>query len=189
MRRWARAMGSLLVVLPVSVWAQARLTGADLDGTVRDHTSAVLPGSTITVINRDTNVTRLVTSDALGHFAVPALPPGSYTIEATLAGFISETRHVALLLGDASTVDFSLEVAGPDTIYIEVPALPTAATHTTIGSVIQQQQIESLPSNGRNFIGFALIAPGVATDRTPLQGAAATSGLSFTGQRGRSNNV
>lgn len=58
-----------------------------------------------------------------------------------------------------------------------------------MSSVIGLQQIEALPINGRNFIGFAVVTPGVVTDRTPLQGAVATSSLSFTGQRARSNNV
>ena len=62
-------------------------------------------------------------------------------------------------------------------------------TDTSVSSVVGQQQIESLPINGRNFISFSIITPGVTTDRTPQQGASATSGLSFTGQRARSNNI
>ena len=61
--------------------------------------------------------------------------------------------------------------------------------NTTVASVVGQQQIESLPINGRNFISFSVITPGVTTDNTPQQGASATSGLSFTGQRARSNNI
>ncbi len=191
MRRWAIAVCSLLLVVPASVRAQARLTGADLDGTISDQTGAIVPGCTITVINRDTNVTRLAVADDIGHYAVPALPPGTYTVSATLSGFKPQTRDaITLLLGEASTIDFTLTVAdATDAVTVEAPASVLSTNRTTIASVIQQQQIQSLPINGRSFIGFALIAPGVATDRTPLQGAAATSGLSFTGQRGRSNNV
>ena len=58
-----------------------------------------------------------------------------------------------------------------------------------MSQVVGGQQIESLPINGRNFISFALITPGVTQDNTPQQGASATSGLSFAGQRARSNNI
>src|SRR4029434_4050260 len=64
-----------------------------------------------------------------------------------------------------------------------------AVNHTEVSSVVGQQQIENLPINGRNFISFSIITPGVTTDRTPQQGASATSGLSCTGQRARSNNI
>ena len=52
-----------------------------------------------------------------------------------------------------------------------------------------QQQIDSLPINGRDFISFSVITPGVTRDNTPQQGASATSGLTFAGQRARSNNI
>src|SRR3990172_11513429 len=47
----------------------------------------------------------------------------------------------------------------------------------------------SMLISGRNFISFWVIPPGVTTDRTPQQGASATSGLTFAGQRARSNNI
>ena len=55
--------------------------------------------------------------------------------------------------------------------------------------VVTQQQINNLPINGRNFISFSVITPGVTRDNTPQQGASATSGLTFAGQRARSNNI
>ena len=58
-----------------------------------------------------------------------------------------------------------------------------------MATVVGQQQIENLPINGRNFMSFSVITPGVGLDNTPQQGASATSGLSFTGQRARSNNI
>ena len=59
----------------------------------------------------------------------------------------------------------------------------------SVSSVVADQQIQGLPINGRNFISFAVITPGVTIDNTPQQGASATSGLSFAGQRARSNSV
>src|SRR4029453_8104676 len=58
-----------------------------------------------------------------------------------------------------------------------------------VSNVVSQDQIQSLPINGRNFISFSIITPGVTIDQTPQQGASATSGLTFAGQRARSNNI
>ena len=60
---------------------------------------------------------------------------------------------------------------------------------TVVSSVISQQEIDGLPINGRDFISFSLITPGVTSDRTPQQGSSATSGLTFAGQRARANNI
>ena len=192
LRRFLLVIGLALVAQPALVFAQARLTGADLDGTVSDQTGALLAGCTIIVTNVETNVARTVSSDSTGRYNAAALPPGTYSISAALAGFRTEMReHIVLLLGQALKIDFQLVVAtSGETVTVEGGDAPLVlASRTEISSVIDQQQIDSLPINGRNFIGFALVAPSVASDRTPLQGAAATSGLSFTGQRGRSNNI
>jgi hypothetical protein len=190
-RRCMLAVGLAFVALPTWVHAQARLTGADLNGTVTDQTRQVVPHCAVTVTNSDTNVARSVTTDATGRYNVPALPPGTYTITAALTGFKTEVRAgVALALGEAVTVDFSLVVAdAAETLVVTGVSPMVMPSRTEVSSVITQQQIDALPTNGRNFIAFALIVPGVASDRTPLQGAVATSGLSFTGQRGRSNNI
>ena len=178
------------LAIPASAFAQARLTGADLDGVVTDQTGAVLPGCLVTVTSLDTDISRTVVTDATGHYNVPALPPGAYSVTASLSGFKVQRRdRVDLSLGQSVRIDFSLVVATASAVTVsgEVPLV--SASRTEVSTVISQEQISSLPSNGRNFIGFAIVAPGVGTDRTPLQGAAATSGLSFTGQRGRSNNI
>src|SRR5437867_5336774 len=85
-RRWRMTRLASLValalffVLPTHAMGQARVTGADLEGTIVDQSTAVLPGAIVTVINVETNVARTVTSDSSGHYYVPALPPGTYTI-------------------------------------------------------------------------------------------------------------
>src|SRR5262249_16478063 len=129
--------------------------------------------------------------DPEGRYHAPALPPGTYTVSAALAGFKTQTRDgVVLLLGQAHTLDFALALAGAsEAVTVTAPEQLVSPSRTEVSSVIGLQQIEALPINGRNFIGFAVVTPGVVTDRTPLQGAVATSGLSFTGQRARSNNV
>jgi len=182
---------ALCLMAPASGFGQARLTGADLVGAITDASGGVLPGTIVTVTNVETNVTRSMVTDASGRYLVPALPPGTYTVKVELQGFTSKTRSgVVLALGQAVTVDFSLEIGAASeqlTVTADAPLLQLGRTE--LSSVVNQQFIDNLPINGRDFISFSVITPGVAPDRTPQQGASSTSGLSFTGQRARSNNI
>ncbi len=183
--------GSLIALLwPGGAFAQARVAAADLRGTVRDASGAVLPASTVTATNADTNLSRTVVADERGQYLLGALPPGTYRITAGASGFRSQSRDDAVLtIGQTVEIDFSLNVASSDAVTVSASVPLVSASQIEIGGVITQQQIQSLPTNGRNFIAFAALLPGVAPDRTPLQGAAGTSGLSFAGQRARSNNI
>ena len=130
-------------------------------------------------------------TDERGHFLIPALPPGTYNVRAEMPGFAPRTlEDVVLTLGSLIDVRLTLNVAGGQEIVLVAGDAPVIDTQrTVVSSVISQEQIQHLPINGRSFIGFSLLAPGVATDRTPQQGASGTSGLSFAGQRARSNNI
>src|SRR3989441_6780905 len=179
------------VLLPAAATAQARLTGADVQGTVRDESGAVLPGVTITTTNLETGLVRTGLTAGEGRYVIPALPPGTYKISAELQGFATVTRQgVVLVLGQLATADFGLKVAGGhEEVTITAEGAVVDPSHTSVSTVVGQQQIESLPINGRNFISFSVITPGVTTDRTPQQGASATSALPLAGQRARSNNI
>lgn len=191
MSRKVLSLSAVLFLIPAGAMAQARLTGADLSGTVTDESTAALPGATVTVTSVATNVTRTATTDARGRYLVAALPPGAYRIAVEASRFASARREgVVLTLGQAADIDFQLKLAGTqETITVTGEAPLVDPSHTAVSSVVGQQQIEGLPINLRNFLSFSVITPGVTNDRTPQQGASATSGLSFGGQRARSNNI
>jgi hypothetical protein len=181
----------LVVVLLITstAAAQTRPTTGDVTGVVYDEQRAVLQAATVTATNTETNQVRSALTDAVGRFALLALPPGRYTVKAGLAGFSSETQQdVVVQLGTEVALDFTLTIASTEE-RITVFASPLDTLQTAIASVVTQQQMDTLPINGRNFISFAVITPGVTNDNTPQQGASATSGLTFGGQRARSNNI
>ena len=191
MRYFTRGVLALLAaLLPTLAAAQARVTGADLEGTLRDDTGAVLAGANVTATNVETGVERSTASDVRGRYVLAALPPGVYKVTAELFGFGSQTRErVTLLLGQAARADFGLRLAGQSETVTVTENLPVLdARRTAVAYVVGPQQIKNLPINGRNFISFSLITPGITADRGG-QGVTATSGLSFTGQSPRSNNV
>jgi hypothetical protein len=175
---------------PVAAFAQARLTGGDLQGVVRDNTDAVLPGVTVTATHVATNQSRSAVTDGEGKYYVAALTAGVYTVVAELSGFAPQTReNVRLLLGQRLDLDFVMRPGAQETITVSATAPVVDTTEPAVATVVSQEQIDSLPTNGRNFLSFSVITPGVTSDRTPQQGASATSGLSFGGQRARSNNI
>jgi hypothetical protein len=191
MLRFASLALAVLFLVPGRLAAQARLTGADLSGTVRDESGAVLPGATVTVTNVATNLSRTAITDSRGLYRAAALAPGTYRVSVSLSGFAPLTRdELVLALGQAPEVDFTLKVAGSrEDITVVGEASLVDLDHTGVSTVVGQPQIEGLPINLRNFLSFSIITPGVTNDRTPQQGASATSGLSFGGQRARSNNI
>ena len=178
-------------VTPCSAGAQSRATTADLRGIVTDPSGARVPGATVSAVNDRTGLTLTLTSDDAGQFRLPALAVGVYTLEASLTGFATRTlRDVVVSLGASIEVELRLGLAGSQD-QVTVVGEPPGIAFGTVGVVntITRQQIDRLPINGRNFVAFSLLTPGVATDRTPQQGASRTSGLTFAGQRARSNNV
>src|SRR5438094_820790 len=70
-----------------SAFAQAVIAVAQLNGTVRDTSGSVVANASVSLRNLDTNRTYTSSSDASGYYIVPNLPPGSYELNATYAGF------------------------------------------------------------------------------------------------------
>jgi Carboxypeptidase regulatory-like domain/TonB dependent receptor-like, beta-barrel len=171
--------------------AQSRVTTADLAGVILDETGSILPSATVRTRNEETNAIRNGSVDGSGRFLIPALAPGRYEITAEAPGFRPETRQgLVVSLGSAIVLRFVLSIGGlADYVSVDAPAFGTDSRATAVSGVISRDQIERTPTNGRDFLSFSLLLPGIATDRTPQQGSSATSGLTFAGQRARSNNI
>jgi hypothetical protein len=149
------------------------------------------PGAQVEVVSADGQVARTTASEADGRFDAAALPPGRYTVRVSLAGFATQVlENVDLQLGSRLDLDVALTLATANeqvVVRAEAPALDTQ--RTAVSTVVGHSQLDQLPINGRNFVSLSLITPAVTVDRVPQQGAAAGSGLTFVGQRARSNNI
>src|SRR6476619_4616903 len=117
-----RGLFSLALILAVTcavVWAQAT---AQINGTVKDQTGAVLPGAEITVTQTDTGISRNTITDETGSFVLPNLATGPYRLEATLPGFRTYAQSGIVLQVNASPViNITLEV-GQVSEQVEVQA-------------------------------------------------------------------
>lgn len=189
--RLAPAVLVVLAYLCGTAAAQSHATTADVRGTVRDPSGALVPGATVLVVDAARNLRRTVITEANGRFGVLALPPGRYDILISLTGFATQVfEDLDLRLGSSLDLDVRLtlgKTAEEISVRARVPSVDTQ--RTAISSSVDLAQLEQLPINGRNFVSLSLITPAVTVDRVPQQGAAAGSGLTFVGQRARSNNI
>src|SRR5215210_5089369 len=105
-----RSLSVALVCLVLAAPSSAQTLGT-ITGQVKDSSGAVIPGATVTVVNKATNATRTTSSNEVGRFDFPALPPGSYTVKTELDGFKPATRDLELQVQQTLRVDFALELA------------------------------------------------------------------------------
>ena len=184
----------ILAILPKSLSAQAVIAVAQLNGTVRDASGAVVPNAAVSLRNLDTNRTYTAMSDASGYYIVPNLPPGPYELSISFTGFEKFVQSgVRLTVGQAATVDVTLAVQGRrEQVDVILQTPPIEPTRTELSTAIATQQIASLPISGRLFTDFALLTPGVTTGRTSV-GSTITefevTRVSFAGMRDLSNLV
>src|ERR1051325_3744317 len=186
-------LACLTVILCVgAAMSQAQSNAADLQGTVRDPNGAVVANASVTVRNPATNTTREATTNDDGFYKIVNLPPGDYQLTVKATNYKTGVIPVVkLVIGQTINQDVPLEVGELSATVTDTSVAPSMVetTSTTVGSVIDQQRIENLPINERNYLSFALTTSTVGRDNGRPIGPAPTTGLNFGGQRGRSNLV
>jgi hypothetical protein len=168
------ATGLIVVVMTcASVWAQAT---AEISGTVRDQTGAVLPGVEVTATQTSTGIARMTVTNETGSYVLPNLATGPYRLEASLPGFRTFVQTgIVLQVNTSPVVNPTLEVGQvTEQVEVEANAALVETRASGVGQVIENQRILELPLNGRQV-----------TDLITLNGAAvqttSVSGRLFSG--------
>ncbi|HWY59929.1 MAG TPA: carboxypeptidase regulatory-like domain-containing protein [Terriglobales bacterium] len=145
----------------------AQTVNVTIQGRVYDTTGAAIPQATVTAVNTANGLNRSTIATAMGDYQIALLPPGDYTVTAERQGFQKSAKKTHLDVGEAGNLDFSLSPGQVQTV-VEVQDVGAVAepTRSMVSEVITTQQIENLPVNGRQFIDFALLAPGVTIGDT-----------------------
>jgi Carboxypeptidase regulatory-like domain len=142
--------------------AQSHL--ATIRGVILDPTGAPVPGATVRAVNEATGDVRSATTGTdNGKFAIPALQPGLYRVEAEKQGFALRTAHIELQVNQERSLDLTLTV-GPVTERTAVVAAvePVERDSAALSTVIEERQVAGLPLDGRNYLELSLLAPGTA---------------------------
>src|SRR5438477_475408 len=124
------------------VWGQAT---AQMSGTVRDTSGAVLPGVQVTATQTETGISRTALTNEAGFYALPSLPLGPYKVEASLSGFrtLAQTGLV-LQVGSNPVIEVAME-AGQVTQVIEVKADAAIVKPCSLGSCVTLRPTHVMP--------------------------------------------
>src|SRR5438876_6627356 len=149
-------LGLVVVVLADStVWAQST---AQITGTVKDASGAVLPGTEVTATHIETGIARMTVSNETGAYVLPNLVTGAYKLEASLPGFRTFVQTgIVLQVNSNPVINVTLQV-GQRSEQIEVQANAALVETRTVGvgQTMETQRILELPLNGRNAAELVL---------------------------------
>ncbi len=162
-RTTRRVLLGLALLVAGSMSALAQQTSGNISGRARDQQGSAMPGVAVTAKNPQTGFTRTATTDAEGVYRLSALPVGNYDLTVELQGFSTvERKEIVVSVGQTVELDFDMKVAQLSesvTVSGETPLIETGSS--SVGGVVDVQNIESLPLNGRQFANLALTIPGV----------------------------
>src|SRR5205809_92996 len=150
-----------------TAWAQ---TTAQISGTVKDQSGAVLPGVEVSATQTATGAKRTTVTNETGNYALPRLPIGPYMLEASLPGFKSYVQSGIVLQVDESPIINVVLQVGQVSEQVEVQANAglVETQRTAIGQVVTNKQIAELPLNGRDpheliFLAGMALTPGIGS--------------------------
>ena len=153
----------LLLVSALAPAAYAQSPAATLSGRVVDPQGAAIDNAAVEVTHKTTGARRSTTTNDEGAFSIAGLAVGAYTASVTAPGFAT-TRfdEVVLVVGQTASLDIALAVESPNEIVevddVQAPLIQTVTS--VVGGVVGENEIETLPLNGRNFLELALLIPG-----------------------------
>jgi hypothetical protein len=173
-----------VLVLFSGVVVYGQVDRANLNGTVADSTRAVVPGARVEVVSRETGLTRSVETGPGGVYSIAGLPIGTYDLTISRDGFRNfEMKGIQLLVGQTRTVDAELQLRTfSEELQVTATTAPLETTNSRVGAVLEHQQLENIPINGRNWATLEALAPGAIN-----AGSGGQRDIRFVG-RGRDDN-
>lgn len=198
---WSRKVGRfsslLLAIAGLMLFsfpslAQTTVSTGSIVGTVTDPSGAVVSGAKVAITNAATGRAISLKTNQAGFYNSGALDPGNYRIEVGAKGFSKVSIPVTVLVGNTATANAKLAV-GQESQVVEVQAseVQVNTEQPTVQGVLNAQQIDNLPINGRNFLDLAQLEPGVqiqdGQNFDPTK--AGYSSISFGGRFGRTARI
>ena len=157
------AVALLLAMLPVT--RLSAQTAGSISGHLADPSGASLPQTDVTLTNVGTNTSRVTKATEAGDYTFTEVPPGNYKLQVQHAGFKTTVSDAfAVQVAQSVRLDLTLQV-GTVTESVDVAATGTLlqADNPTLGTVIENAQINELPVNGRNYLALVALSSNVNT--------------------------
>jgi hypothetical protein len=192
---WFRRIASIAFACLLLLLAQAPRLSAQVDegainGQVQDSTGAAVPNAHVTLVNTDQGLTLESTTGSAGEYFFSPVRIGHYTVTVTAPGFSTTTQqNLTVAVGQHLLVNVKLSLgAASQTIQVTSAPPQLQTSEASVGQVVDQRSINSLPLNGRNFTFLAQLAAGVNTPQADTRGNAASGAFSANGLRPAQNN-
>jgi len=160
-------------VVLVATVAWAAITGS-ISGVITDPSGAVLVGTTVVATSQETGVQSTVVSDDKGFYSLPVLAVGKYNVAFKQQGFRDfQENAVKIDVNSALRIDVRMELgAANTTIAVKSDTLQVETQSSQMGLVVESDQMEALPLNGRSYLSLLTLQPGVS----PITGYSSTNG-------------
>ena len=166
-RHFLTAVACLLLVSPI---VSAQTTGT-IRGTITDADGKALPGVSVEATSPSLQGTRVVVTNDSGSYQIVSVPPGTYTVRASLAGFGTVEKSAIVTLDSTVTANITLQLAAKESVVVTGEAPLVDVTSTTSGTTYSEKVMEKLPL-GFNYAEIVKANPGVTEDRGDTQGRA-----------------
>ena len=175
---------TILLLLANVAWGQASYT-AQVRGTVKDQSGALVMQATVTITNDATGIPATATTDDHGMYILTGLRPAVYTIKAEGAGFrATEQKNVVLQVDQQTTIDFTLHPLGVITTVEVTTAAPLLDTESAaLGTDVTNEYVRDIPLYGRNPFALVFLAGGVTETTGSDLGYPAGTNFVSNGQR------
>ncbi len=177
----------LLVHAPVAI---AQVDQGAITGTVLDPTGAVVPNAQVTLLNTDQGITLQTQSGTSGIYTFSPVRIGNYTVTVTAPGFSTTTQQsLVVTVGQQLQVNVSLKTgANTETVTVTTAPPQLQSDESSVGQVVDEHTIVSLPLNGRNFTFLAQLSAGVNVAQADTRGNAASGAFTANGLQPAQNN-
>lgn len=185
MRKLSISFAAILL-FAAGLFGQSQATSGNIEGRAVDPNGAPVPNVSVTATSQDTGFKKTVQTNEEGNFVLPLLQPGSFTITTEpSSGFAAATyENVRVTVGAQTTLEINLSASGSvNVVDVNAEGQGVETTRTSISSTVDERRVINLPTNGRNFLDFVTLTPGIVRDPTR------SGDLAVGGQKGTLNSL
>jgi hypothetical protein len=154
----------ILILLGAASSINGQVESGRFVGRITDVQGASVPHAIVKATNTGTNIVQSAVTDSSGDFVITPVSAGVYSLSVTATGFQTiNASNIEVQVGQIVREDLEMKVGEATTtveVYTDVPLLSTDSA--TLGTVMTNQQVTSLPLNGRGFYRLAELTPGAA---------------------------
>jgi hypothetical protein len=160
----SRAAAVVALFLGSAISAFGQVESGRFVGRIEDPQNAVVPQATVKATNLGTNIVQTVVTDSSGNYVITPVAAGTYSLSVTATGFQSlNISNIEVQVGQIVREDVQLKVGASTTTIQVTTEVPLMSTDTaTMGTVVSNQELTSLPLNGRGFYQLAELTPGAS---------------------------